>query len=86
MTRRWLEFLDASLELATADLLSGTFAIETAYELLGLEDDTLPLRGRFRVADEIAITGLTLRHPVGPIFTPVTASANAAAASSRSTR
>ena len=86
LTHRWLDFRDASLELTTSDLRSGTFVVETAYELLGLPDARLPLQGRFRVDGGIAVTGITLFQPADSPSPAANTSANAAAASSRSTR
>ena len=60
LTRRWLDFREASLELTTSDLRSGTFVVDTAYELLGLSAVPLPLRGRFCIDGDIAVTGVAL--------------------------
>ena len=62
VTRRWLEFVDASIEIASSDLRSGTFTVDTAYDALDLGAEVrLPLRGRFTTDGELVLTGIALR-------------------------
>ncbi len=84
-TLRWLDFTDAWIELATVDMRSGTFVVHTAYETLALGPDVrLPVRGRFIIDRDLAITATTLDHAVDSSSSPALDSANTIAASSRS--
>jgi 4'-phosphopantetheinyl transferase EntD len=86
-TRRWLDFTDASLELSTVDARSGTFVVHTAYDVLALGADVrTPVRGRFAIADEIAITAAALDQADTSSSMNPDDPAIAAAASSRRTR
>jgi 4'-phosphopantetheinyl transferase EntD len=60
VTKRWLDFHDASLELITADLVSGTFIVDIEPHKLGLGRVRFPLIGRFRIDNEFALTGIAL--------------------------
>ncbi len=62
LTDAWLDFKEASLELTTDDLLSGTFAVGADYERLRLlgKRIELPLHGRFLIVGDLAVTGLAL--------------------------
>lgn len=61
ITRRWLDFHDAWIDLAAPLGDSGTFSIERTEQTPDLGRDLdLPLTGRFRIDGEIAITAVAI--------------------------
>jgi 4'-phosphopantetheinyl transferase EntD len=61
LTRRWLDFNDATIRLASGDVRHGSFEIVAAGERLATDADiTLPMRGRFVIDGPLAITGVLI--------------------------
>jgi 4'-phosphopantetheinyl transferase EntD len=98
VTRTWLDFQDATLELTTAEadglvapapdeLLGGTFTVEIADGLLAPHGGLRPpWRGKFCIARDLVVTGITLHHENDSAPSTPAMPGNAAAACSRRKR
>ncbi len=80
LTRRWLDFTDIWLELATDDMQHGTFVVHPIRSV-DTARETRPLRGRFRVSDDLALTGITCDTATYELVQAIRATADADAAS-----
>ena len=62
LARAWRDFHDVSLELSVPEAMSGEFSIR-AHAKSHIDDwaITLPVRGRFAIANEVVLTGIAVQ-------------------------